>query len=327
MTLGLTRRSGRLPALLLGATLALGTASPLLAQESPAATPGSGPSSEIATQLPPADLPTINPLGYVFELESTFSGSLASVPAEAPVYAMTFPERTADDARGIAERFGIDGDVEEQGTGTFVADGEAGNLFVTPGLVQFISSQEIPEGELPSDEQAIAFAREYLRQVSMLPANVGSGQIETRVEEPPRVVVSFKPIQPSPILSASPNISVTLGPQGAVLETSLRWADLSEGDLYQLRGADAAWNEVQSKRSYLEVSLPSETFQPGSTITGQAEYAEVSLAYTSSGIPGETQYLQPVYVFRGNVTPEGSEESYPIAAYVPALVNSRQPVG
>lgn len=326
MTLGLTRRSGRLPALLLAASLALGTATPLLAQEAPA-TPGSGPSSEIATELPPADLPTMNPSGYVFELESTFSGSLASVPVEAPVYAMAFPERTAEEAKAIAEKFGIDSDVEEQGTGTFVANGESGKLFVTPGLVQFISSQEIPEGDLPSDEQAIAFAREYLRQVGMLPANVGDGKIQARVDDPPRVVVGFQPVQPAPMLSASPIIAVTLGPQGAVLETSMRWADLKEGDLYQLRGADAAWTEVQSKRSYLEVSLPSDTFDPGSVITGTAEYTEVSLAYTSSGIPGEAQYLQPVYVFKGTVTPEGSDQSYPITAYVPALVNSRQPVG
>lgn len=325
MTLGSTEHRRRLPALLLSATLALGLASPALGQETPAASPGAN--SEIATQLPPADLPTMNPQGYVFELESTFSGDLASVPTEAPVYAMSFPVYDAEATKQLATQFGIEGEIEDQGGGTFAAGGDAGDMFVTMGYVQFISSQDVPEGDLPTDEQAIAFAREYLRQVGMLPANVGSGNIESRVDTPPRVVVSFQPVQPGPLISASPNITVTLGPQGAVLEASLRWADLTQADMYQLRGAEAAWTEVQAKRSYLEVSLPSETFPPGSTIAGKATYQEVSLAYTSSGIPGEPQFLQPVYIFKGTVTPEGSEESFPIAAYVPALVNSRQPVG
>ena len=63
---------------------------------------------------------------------------------------------------------------------------------------------------------------------------------------------------------------------------------------------------------------------------GEDERKALDLAHKiwpTSGIPGEPQFLQPVYIFKGTVTPEGSEESFPIAAYVPALVNSRQPVG
>jgi len=44
-------------------------------------------------------------------------------------------------------------------------------------------------------------------------------------------------------------------------------------------------------------------------------------------VPGENQYLQPVFVFSGELTAEGSDQSFPITAYVPAIVNSQQPVG
>jgi hypothetical protein len=269
----------------------------------------------------------MNQQGFVFELESTYNGTFSPLPEEAPVYAMKFPEIDADRARQIAEGLGIEGEVQEQGNGTFGVESENGSLFITPGMMQFISSEEIPEGDLPANDEAVAFGREWLRQVNLLPANVGEGKVETRLESPPRIIVSFQPVKPAPLLSASPNVTVTLGPQGSILESTYQWSDISQGDVYKLRGTQSAWEEVESRRAYVETVLPAESFDPGATITGHAEYTQVSLAYTSSGIPGQQQYLQPVYVFTGKITPEGSENSYDVTSYVPALINSQQPVG
>ncbi|MEJ7902296.1 MAG: hypothetical protein WKF63_10640, partial [Thermomicrobiales bacterium] len=124
-----------------------------------------------------------------------------------------------------------------------------------------------------------------------------------------------------------PSITVIMGPDALVLEASFRWSTLSTTDTYSLRPVDTAWTEVAEKRSFLEVDIPEGVAEPGTTIVGQAVYDSVSIGYTTSGIPGETQFLQPVYVFSGSVTPEGSDTSFPITAYVPALVNSQQPVG
>ncbi|HEV2072543.1 MAG TPA: hypothetical protein VGR29_02780 [Thermomicrobiales bacterium] len=322
-----TRRSSFLSMLILSATLTLSTAAPVLAQDGSTPVPGSEISSETTSQLPAADLPTMNQQGFVFELESTYDGAFTQLPEEAPVYTMRFPQVDAERAKTLAGNLGIDGEVETEDNATFDVQDESGSLFIVPGMMQFISFAEIPQGDLPTDEQGIAFAREWLRQVNLLPADVGEGKVVTRIEDPPRIIVSFQPITPSPLLSATPNITVTLGPEGAVLESSYRWADISQSDLYQLRGTSAAWTEVESQRSYLETLLPSDQYEPGAMITGVATYDQVSLAYTSSGIPGEQQYLQPVYVFSGQVTPEGSDTSYPITSYVPALINSQQPVG
>jgi hypothetical protein len=240
---------------------------------------------------------------------------------------MQFPEVDADRAKSISENLGLDGNVEEEGSGTFSAQGERGSLFITPGMMQFISSEEVPEGDLPANDEAVAFGREWLRQVDLLPANVGEGKVQTRLESPPRIIVSFQPVKPAPLLSASPNITVTLGPQGSILESTYQWTEISQGDVFQLRGTESAWDEVESKRAYVETVLPAESFDPGATITGRAEYTQVSLAYTSSGIPGQQQYLQPVYVFTGKITPDGSDNSYDVTSYVPALINSQQPVG
>lgn len=298
----------------------------LIAIGPPAIAQTSTPGSELTTQLPAADLPTMNEQGFSFELESSFTGSLDEVPTEAQVFEMTPATWDPASVQDIATRLSIDGPVDDQGGGTFAAQGN-GSLFVTPGLVQYISAAPLPDGNLPSDDQATAFAREWLRQTQLLPGNIGDGSIVAKVDNPSRVIVSFKPLQPEMLLSSDPSITVTMGPKGSIVEASFRWADLSAGDTYRLRGADAAWIEVSERRSYLQATIPADTIPAGTTITGKAVYSTVALAYTSSGVPGERQYLQPVYVFTGTMTPDGSATSFPISAYVPGLINSQQPVG
>jgi hypothetical protein len=311
--------------LLLCLSVAVIPASVATAQD-PTAEPTTDGSSELASQLPPADLPTMNEQGYVFEITSTFTGSLESLPQSAPVYLMNAATYDATQAQQFADQLGIGQPVTDNGGGSFTATGN-GRLFVSPGLVQFISSAAVEEGGLPGDTEAVAFAREWLRQTSLLPADIGEGRIEAKVASPPRVIVTFKPVQPAPLLSSIPGISVTLGPNGVILEASVRWATLAQGDTYQLTPPETAWADVEQRRSYVNVSLPAEQFPAGSTIKGTAEYTSASITYTSSGIPGEQQYLQPVIVFSGRVTPEGSTASYAITAYVPGLINSNQPVG
>ncbi|MBA3378072.1 MAG: hypothetical protein H0T93_04245 [Chloroflexia bacterium] len=283
--------------------------------------------SEVTTQLPAADLPNMNEQGYLFELESSWTGSFDSVPGEAPVYQLNVPVHDLTSVEQMASRLGIDGEVEDQGSATFQVEGESGTLFITGGLEQYTSAAEIPEGDLPEDDQAVAFAREWLRQTQLLPADAGEGSVIARVEEPARIIVSIEPLRPENLLSQYPSITVIMGPDALVLEASFRWSTLSTTDTYSLRPVDTAWTEVAEKRSYLQVDVPEGVAEPGTTIAGQSVYDSVSIGYTTSGIPGETQFLQPVYVFSGSVTPEGSDTSFPITAYVPALVNSQQPVG
>ena len=297
-------------------------AAPALGQESSPAPAD----SEIAPELPPADLPTMNEQSYTFELTSSFAGSLDGTPDEAPVFQMTVPTVDVDRARQIATQLGIEGEIAERGEGTYSAEGN-GSVYFAPGLIQYVSLTAAPDGELPSDEEAVAYGKEWLRQAGLLPADLGDGVVRSRLEEPGRVVVVFKPVIPADLLSDLPSISVTMGPSGTIIDASVRWAALAEGDLYQLRPPDEAWDDVAGMRAYLQTTLPEDQFPQGSTITGTADYDRVSIAYTSSGVPGETQYLQPVFVYNGRITPQGSDASFPITAYVPALVNSQQPVG
>ncbi len=293
-----------------------------LAQDS---TPGSD--TEITTQLPSADLPSMNQQGFVYELESAWDGSFDQVPSEAPVYRMDVPTYDAESFGAFASRLDIEGEVSDQGNGSWEVVGEGGSLYSAPGFSQYISTAEIPEGDLPSDEQAVAYAREWLRQTGTLPADVGEGMVVARVEDPARVILSFQPARPENLISAYPNITITMGPNALVLEASFRWYNLTVADTYALSPVEGAWAEVSERRSFLQSDIPANVAEPGSTVRGRATYTQVVVAYTTSGVVGETQYLQPVYVFTGTVQIEGVDQTYPIRAYVPALVNSQQPVG
>ncbi len=305
-------------AALLGATAVVGPSA--LAQET-------GSPAETGAELPAADLPSMNEQGHRFELSSTFQGTFDGVPTEAPVYRMELPTYSAEQVAEMAGRLGIEGEADDLGGGSFRVESREGQLFITQGRVQYISSAPVEDGDLPDDESAIATAREWLRQHGLLPADVGEGTVLTRSESPKRIIVGFQPIQPRPLISATPMVSVSMGVNGQVTEAMNGWARLQQDVVYQLRGADFAWGEVEDRRAWVDATLPTSEFEPGSTIGGAVVYTQLSLAYTTSGIPGENQYLQPVYVFHGELTPDGTDSRYQVRAYVPALINSNQPVG
>lgn len=289
-------------------------------------TPPPGSETELAPQLPAVDLPTMNEMSYTFEIDASWNGS-GGTPAELPVYEFSGKTYSEDEVRQIAETLEVGDEVTSQGEGTYTVTGN-GSLYTTPGMLQYVSGAEVDdEGEMPSDESAIAAAREWLRTTNLLPANIGDGEIAARIDSPSRLVVAFKPANPSPLLSSTPGITVTVGPGNAVLETRIAWADITEGDMYRLRGEEDAFTMVSSRQSYLDLDVPQEQFPQGTVVSGAATYDSVSIAWTTSGVMGEIQYLQPVYVFTGTFTPAEGEDTYPITAYVPAIVTGLQPVG
>lgn len=304
---------------------ALFGASALASQTTLAQTTGSD--TETGAELPAADLPSMNPQGHTFELSATFDGNFDGVPTEAPVFKMELPVFTIDQVKTMAEVLELDGDVSDLGGSTFSLQTREGQLYVTQGRVQYISTADTEDGDLPDDKSAVSAAREWLRSAGLLPADVGEGSVLTRSEDPARVIVGFQPLQPSPLISATPIATVSMGPNAQVLEATNAWAKITQHLIYQLRGADVAWGEVEGRRAWIDTTLPTDTFAPGSRIGGKVVYTRLSLAYTSSGIPGEAQYLQPVYVFHGELTPDGSESTFEVKAYVAALINSNQPVG
>ncbi|MBX3069737.1 MAG: hypothetical protein KF883_04480 [Thermomicrobiales bacterium] len=324
-------KAQRLIWIVLAAFLALGGGSPVvLAQDE--ATPESeeGPDasqSELASELPPPDLPTSNVQGYTFELNSTTTVDLAAVPREAVVYALNWREASASRTERIANNLGITGEVNDRGNGTFDIGDENGEIFVSSDLVQFFTTATPDGGDLPGDEDAITFARDWLRTAGLLPNSADDGRVIARSEETQRVVVQFLPLEPQGLIAAYPSVLVTEGPGGFVVESSIRWPSIERADLYQLRDANEAWQEIASGQAFLDLQLPEGIADENGVVRGDATYSRIDIGYTTAGLPGGSQYLVPIYIFSGRFTPADGGESYRIRAFVSGVANAGAPVG
>ncbi len=286
----------------------------------------SAEAGEVTQALPGADIPSTNVQGFSFNLEASLAADLAAVVTEAPVYRLNATEYDAEAVTALAATLGITGAVEDRGSGTFSASGN-GELFVTPNLIQYLSPAQPGEGDLPDDTAAVEIAREWLRTSSLIQPDLGNGSVVSRDDANGRLVVVFTPVEPVGLLSAYPSITVSLGRGGVVLEVASRWAAIQRADLYQLRPSEEAWRQVESGQGYIEVELDGSGIAQGSVVSGLVAYAAIGLVYTTAGPPGDGQFLVPIFVFTGQLTPEGAAGSYPIRAYVPALAISDTPVG
>jgi hypothetical protein len=296
------------------------------APESSGEVAGGSETGEITAALPAADIPSTNVQGFSFNLEASLTADLASVAAEAPIYRLDVPAYTAESVGALASSLGISGAVEDRGNGTFSASGN-GELFVTPSLVQYLSPNQAAEGDLPDDAAAIEIAREWLRTSTLIQPDLGEGSVVSRDDGAGRIVIVFTPVEPSRLLSAYPSITVSVGRGGAVLEVASRWASIQRSDQYLLRPAEDAWRQVESGQGYVEAELEGSGIQQGSVVSGLVTYSTIDLAYTTAGPPGSGQFLVPIFVFTGVLTPEGTNQTYPIKTYVPALAISDTPVG
>ena len=283
-------------------------------------------SGELGAELPPPDLPSTNPQGYSFDLRASLNIGFSGVPKQASIYELRRTPLDRSAVEDLAASLGVSGEVEDRGDDTFAASGN-GQLFASIDLVQYLSPDQGGSGTLPDDDEAIAAARDWLRRSGLGPADLGDGRIAGRAEATGRIVVAFGPAEPERVLAAYPSITVSLGPDGVVLEASSRWATIRRTDLYQLRAAERAWSEVRDGRAYIEADLDQAGLAQGATVEGRARYDRIELAYTSAGPPGGEQYLLPIFVFSGELTLAEGDETVPVRAYVVALANSGAPVG
>jgi hypothetical protein len=299
---------------------------PVSEQEAPESEPEQEPVVGEFGELPAGDMPSGSP-AEALSLQFNLNMNLQAMPAQANAYQIQRPQWSLEEAQNVAGRLGIDGEVVDQGGGSFRAEGSSASLHITPSNIQYVRSSS-PEGvpELPDNDTLVQMSRSWLTDNGLVGTGVGSGQVLDRNPEAGNAYVLLKPSEPAEIISGTPSASVFVRGDGVVTEASINWPAGLSGSTYSLRPAEDLWADAISGRGFVNIrasDLPA-NFQ-GASAT--ATITNGGIAYTVAGSPQGTQYLVPVAVFSGTVSVEGSGGDVPVRIYVQAAAAQAVPRG
>jgi hypothetical protein len=277
-------------------------------------------------QLPPADIPSGSPADAL-SLQFNLDMSLQAIPSQANAYRINRRQWAFEDVRALMSRLEIDGELVDQGGGSFRAEGSVSSIYITPTTIQYVrhGASETTPG-LPDNQQLIQYARSWLTGGGLVGADIGPAQVLDRDEGSGRAFILLKPVDPPDIISATPSAGVTVRGDGVVVEASINWPASLSGSVYGLRSAESLWADATQGRGFIDISVndlpPNFQGSAGTvTITGGG------IAYTISGSPQGTQFLVPVAVFSGSAMIDGAAGPAPVRIFVPAAAAQAGPMG
>lgn len=277
-------------------------------------------------ELPSGDMPSGSPADSL-NLEYRLDMSLQSLPAEAPVYEIQRRAWSAEGVQELANRLGIQGEVVDQGNGSFQVDGETASLYISSTVVQYVqSAAPNPGPPLPGDDELAQMARNWLTQNGLTGADTGPGQVLDRDEETGRAYVQVKPVEPQNLISATPSAGITILGDGTVTEAMINWPEALQASNYGLHSPDQLWSAIQQGRGFIDIdanALPGDFQGRNGTITATS----ASIAYTVAGSQQGSQYLVPVAVFSGTANIEGVENPIPVEMSIEAVSAQTSPRG
>lgn len=275
-------------------------------------------------ELPPAQLPS-GGAASTLNLSYQLGMSLESLPAIASAYRIEWPVYSLEEVQATAERLGLIGQVVEEGVGIYRIESDRGTLYVSPSEIVFRSAGFGTGSGLPDDSTAISTAREWLQVSQFVGSNLGSGTVVGRDPDQQRVVVRFRPSQPSPNLAPTPSATVNIGSGNTVLEAQIHWPASMTPSEYGLRAPINLWQSVQNGLGYLTADLSN--VSASGQLSGTATITDFSIAYTAAGSPLDQQYLVPLVMFNGTARIEQTGEEVPISVAVPAVYHEASQFG
>lgn len=305
--------------------------------EEPTEEPVVEPTSEIEVPDEPEVEPEIGEFGELLPAQLPSGGvssslsltydlgmSLDVLPTDASAYLIDWPIYSIEDVQVSVEQLGIDGEVVEEGTGVFRTEGETGALYVSPSEIVFSSYVEPAGSELPGDGGAAGLAAEWLSLSGFVNANIDGGTVISRDEDALRMIVVFRPYEPSPNLAPTPSATVTVGAGGEIIEARIHWPSEVIPSTYGLRSPANIWKTVQNGNGFLEADV-SQVSATG-FLSGTATITDYSIAYTLAG-GVDSQFLVPVIQFYGTAIIDQSGEAISISVSVPAVYHQMDSFG
>lgn len=299
------------------------------ATKTPAPTPVPTPTVVVGEfgPLPPAEMASGNSASRPLDLEYRLDMSLQLVPKDAEVYQLLPRTWTADQVKSLAQSLGVNGDVVDQGGGSFRASGN-GSLYVSGNLVQYAALQTATPvaGPLPTDDILTQVASQWLLKNQIVGAEAGPGTVVDRNKDTGQALVLVKPVEPKGLLSAVPSAAVTVAANGTVVQATVQWPAGFKRSTYGLRGASDLWNEAQTGRAYVEVD-PQQLPPGNDPVNGTVTITSADLAYTTAGNAATQPFLVPLVVFAGQAQIQGVASPVPVKIYVQAVAAQTAPRG
>lgn len=266
--------------------------------------------------LPPAQLPS-GGASTSLSLDYQLGMSLEDLPSSATAYWIEWPVLSFEDVSAMAERLALNGEVVEEGVGIYSVSGDRGQIYISPTETIYNSAGFESEGALPSNDVAIQEALEWLELSGFVGPNIDGGRIAGRDEDVGRIVVEFRPAEPSPNLAPTPSARLTVGPGGEVLEARVHWPERLIPSDYGLLSPIDLWTSVENGRGFLEADLSD--FDTSGGLSGTATMNSYSIAYTLAGNQAGGQYLVPVVMFEGIARINQTGDEIPVAVSIPAV--------
>lgn len=172
-------------------------------------------------------------------------------------------------------------------------------------------SSALDNTNLPSDDEVVKAARKYLNSIGInteefTSVGVGSSTENNKIVR--KSAYFYRQLQGYEVLGAS-RLVVDIGPGNKIEGIAKYFRETEAYKVYKLKSPSEAVSELMHGRAQ---------FQVPNLITGEAAVYEMHLAYYGApGIVSEQHFLQPVFVFNGEITT--NEGSVPFNALVPAV--------
>lgn len=173
--------------------------------------------------------------------------------------------------------------------------------------------------QLPSDKEAERIATQFLKEQDLLPEGAyfsgteryfvkGTDKNGDEIQHYGRIEVKYGRILNNLKVLGS-GITVTIGGNGDIIEYSTNWREYSPYREYPIKSPETAFEELKMKGIATGVKKPD-----------SVSINNVYLAYATKAAAFKEDYLEPVWVFKGQAMSKDSKDK-PVTEYIPALTD------
>jgi hypothetical protein len=247
------------------------------------------------------------------------------------VYKVVPPHFTRQDIISLGKKFNVNypNQIKEGDEGFSIGadDGSAYVLLTNNGWIEYtnrtrahtVNSLDIP-GNLPSDDEAVKIATKFLKDRDLLPEGttfrktthgkiLGSAKNGTDIVFWEDVQVWFgRNLSGNPVEGTQ--LMLAIGGRGDPIEFFTNWRNYEPYKELPVKTPDLAFEELKTKGIAVGVMDKPD----------QVSINKMYLAYHTKAGAETEDYLEPVWVFRGNVIVDG-KSAMPVEEYIPALTD------